>query len=415
MDRFSSIAAGGSLSTVRLELNYGSYQCFSLLCSSSERHEVEKLVVELELPLRTLTRSEWEACPDNIIDDPEKKQENWETYKKALEAQNKALDKWKASHPRMWRAIFDRLPNLQSIEFRAGPSSTYHISAANNLDSSSIHYRTLTTAFPIRDTGVEDQDAAYFASETEADKVPGQWMNSILDGLQLSRAPKVVSLAFYDLPTKLFRFLPETVWSMTPGLPELTTLDVRLMAPKSMDAQVLGTVRTNIDTFVNCIGPNLEQLRWIGGCYDPPNSTKFMSPRLFGPRLDYFENLVILELDWTVSTVSELTNSFNAVGGSLENLKLSDITLWGGTWVDMLHRIRKFCPFLEGVSIAEKSDLAEAEGFRLTWRSDFDVPGGLYQRLCAWMKHEGSAPLRATRAGGNFYEWKSARDRSFRF
>ncbi|KPI43446.1 uncharacterized protein AB675_7140 [Cyphellophora attinorum] len=444
------------LSTMRITLNYENYKFFLELSTSDRRYDVTQLVVELELPLQTYTRNEWETWLRtfslysplleestrsrvayrwalrpridalralNQHDQLKQKDACWEVYKKALAAHEAFTHDWQNNGACKWKEIFQAFTNLQSVHFVAGPASRLNnVGIASNLSLFSIHYRTLTLPPLIKDVGYEDQDNAYFARETEPERVPGMWVCSILDALHASAVSHVEYLVLDSLPTQLFRHLNLT--SSSSGLPGLKYLYVCLMAPRTMAVQEANLVRTNLNRFASRIGPSMTALDWYGGVHTNEITRVSVSPPVLGPTLNppvgLASSIRKVQLYRVKDSFSALTGLFGAIGHGLTALTLSHVTLTNGYWVDMFHLIHDICQNLQTATIVDGTELTEVgsvSGPRV-WRVDVSFPGILLPAICGWLERSPAwqmAPLRARRDGGHPAEWGRVSDQSFSY
>ncbi|KPI43422.1 uncharacterized protein AB675_7044 [Cyphellophora attinorum] len=403
---------------------------------SAARIHVKTLLIETELPLRTYNQTQYYSSLNNFpirspiaaentttrtaygralkprIDvtnlNQAQRRAFWDVYREKLNEQEAFTHHWPGNNSKGYKSteIFQALPSLQTIKFTGGNSSRFMLREGDTLSPDSLHYRTLTVPPPLSvDVGPQNQNAAYFARETQAQKVPGKWLCSILDGLLQSGNESVQHLSIGGLPLQFFRFMQ--LPTNHPGLPGLKTLWITLMAPRTLAPQQKDIIRTNINFFASHIGPNIEELQWLGVAGENENTGEVF-PHIFAPNLNLGvgvgSRLGSLKLDWTETSFAEMTGLLGVHGHGLTKLSLATVKLSDGYWVDIFHNIRYICQNLQTVNMAENmadesGELEEEETGR-AWAANPLGQGPLYTELCDWLKHDPAAhpdgPLLAT-------------------
>jgi hypothetical protein len=449
------------LSTMRLGISYDSYEAIEGICQTSRRSYVRKLIIEAEVPLQEFSYEEWKAQNADIgardwanesgtqsylaygaelkrrinalqadRNSQIKIRDCWNAYSEAWESQLKAIYEWEQYGPWLpWAWIFGRLHSLREVEFRAGASSWYILQAANDLTSSYVNYRTLTLPPELENATNQECDLDYFDDQPEAAKSPARWVSSILEGLYRSRASNIDSIQIRGLPTTLFHFLQMP--ADRGGLPRLGTLDVRLVvpfSPENAENGVNGAIDDNLGELACRLGP-VTHLEWRGdevwdGYWGYERNPFVYCPYIRAPLASALQSLV---LDRAQVGYTQLEESITAAGATLTKLHLSNMKLYDGYWVDILHVIHQHCPVLTDVELAEQGPLQEVSVVNTGWYREYQQTGmwystnrtGLRDTVRRWLLRIPGAPavlpLLSIGQGGGPTDWVGRSDASFRY
>lgn len=439
---FGRVAEEHLFHTIPVDLNGRNlYKAMAITKHPQFSKLVQKVVVECEPALRSMTIHEWVDNVNSYGNSPlaslrdhgshwgqalyqagllEQKSkikseaellEHWQIYRYCLKEQNR-IKSVGATLIDQFVSFFSGLPNLESLHLRAQTTSKYAVTGHNSRIRA-IHRDTLTMP--------------PFEPMDDGSGFPVKYIMVLLRGLRQSRS-RLRTICMEGLPCSTFAPVAMMDTNERPALPELNSIHV-LMESYSQSWNS-GTAAENLLRFIDAeVHPTLRVLELQQRILQPGSQSIAKSTAFpLNVELVDWPQLQVVHLGNAYAHRDTWKNIIFQLGPSLCKLTLSDCEIEHGYWVDTLQYLRDNTLVLEELELRGESkelvdgqadrawELSKGQPLRSLWLRQTHIRESLLHRYEAYLlRHTDEAPLLAWEKGGCEYAWIVSSDSSMRY